>query len=378
MAEAFKNNFSVQGVAHLARLIARPLPKFDQQSFVDYVANDFENLELKQRSSRITEALHQFLPNDLDACKQVIEAILHGEAIEDFANTHADDEGLRGWMIMPVADFVSLRWLEPDFLGGLELLKKLTPLFSAEFAIRDFILAQPDLAIAHISGWLQDDSEHVRRLCSEGLRPRLPWGKQLGFLVRDPSPLKTILLALQDDPSEYVRRSVANNLNDIAKDHADFVIDYVSSGIDTANHERQWLYRHACRSLIKQGDKQTLALFDYHPFEGDVELVHCDQQVPWNGTLSFAIKIDSERSKAQNLMIDYVLWHQKANGTMQPKVFKWRKLEGYEGAMLSLDKAHTFKPVTTRKYYPGEHKVEIQINGVVVANASFELKAPQS
>jgi 3-methyladenine DNA glycosylase AlkC len=316
------------------------------------------------------------MPDCLHRCKEVIEQILHPQDISDFSgsetDTHLEEEGLRGWMIMPVADFVSRRWIAKDFLQGLGLLKQLTRRFSAEFAIRDFILADAETAMQEITEWTQDPNEHVRRLASEGTRPRLPWGQQLPRFMAEPEALAPILEALMDDDAEYVRRSVANNLNDIAKDNPDFVIDFVDKHLLGASNNRKKLFKHACRSLFKQGDARTLALFGYQPFEGQIQIQQLSKSVEWDGKLDLEIEVQSKSEESQNLMLDYVIWHQKANGSLTPKVFKWKLLEGFSGS-IRLKKSHSFKPVTTRKYYPGDHKIEIQINGKVFSTGDFLL-----
>lgn len=378
MPEPFKNNFSIPLVRSLAGMLQQQIPEFRTSHFVDFISEEFELLELKQRSERITEALCQFMPGDLGRCQQVIEAILHPDDIADFSEksmalSDAENKGLQGWLVMPVADFVSRRWIEADFLTGLHLLKSLTRRFSAEFAIRDFILADQNKALEEIKSWLTDPNEHVRRLASEGSRTRLPWGRQLPMFIENPEPLRPVLESLMDDSSEYVRRSVANNLNDIAKDHPEFVIGFVEQHLSTGSTKRKKLFRHACRSLFKQGDKATLALFGYPQFDGKVDIVKVSEEVRWGGDLTFEIAISSESKLPQNLMLDFVIWHKKANGKQTPKVFKWKVIDGYMGDRLKITKRHSFKPVTTRKYYPGEHRIEFQINGIVVAERSFLL-----
>lgn len=372
MPEPFKNNFSLELVNVLVALLNREIDNFPEKRFVDLISDEFEALELKARSNRIAEALHQFMPQDLNLCSSVIKNILHPDDVNEFVDIPMSDAGLRGWMVMPVADFVSRRYLPSDFKEGMELLKLLTRRFSAEFAIRDFFLADTERAMVEILRWTKDPNHNVRRLASEGSRPRLPWGQQLPMFIKEPSRLRPILENLVDDESEYVRRSVANNLNDIAKDHPDFVIDFVSTHLNQSNQNQYRLFKHACRSLFKQGDKRILALFGYTHFNGAVRFVDNTNSVEWGGKLEFEIEISSHEQPSQNLMLDFVLWLQRANGTLSPKVFKWKVIEDFTGSK-RFKKSHSFKPVTTRKYYPGEHKIEIQINGAVVCERTFIL-----
>lgn len=372
MPEPFKNNFSLHLVTSLAKMLSAKIPEFDKDGFEVFIYDHFSQLELKQRSSRIAEGLSIYMPEDLSVCARVIEEILHPEDVSNFNQNTLEHNKLAGWMIMPVADFVSRRWIASDFKGGMNLLKKLTRRFSAEFAIRAFIIADTEKAMDCILEWSKDANEHVRRLASEGTRPRLPWGQQLPVYIDDPVPLTAIFENLMDDGSEYVRRSVANNLNDIAKDNPGFVIDFVRTNLSDASKERVRLFKHACRSLFKQGDPDTLALFGYQPFQGQIQITQITKEVTWGGKLEFGIHIEAGISKPQNLMVDFVIWHLKANGKLTPKVFKWKVIEAFVDKSMHL-KSHSFKEVTTRKYYPGEHRLEIQINGQIQVAESFLL-----
>lgn len=374
MPEPFKNNFSLQLVSSLADMLRAQISEFDQDGFVAYISDHFSELELKQRSNRIAEGLSIYMPQDLSVCKRVIEEILHPEDVSDFNENTLEHYKLAGWMIMPVADFVSRRWIASDFIGGMNLLKRLTRRFSAEFAIRAFIITDSNKVMNCILEWTSDANEHVRRLTSEGTRPRLPWGQQLPMYIEDPLPLTAILENLMDDESEYVRRSVANNLNDIAKDNPIFVIDFVRTHLPEASKERVRLFKHACRSLFKQGRPEVLALFGYQTFNGQVRFTQISQNVDWAGKLEFEVEIESGVTEPQNLMVDIVIWHQKANGKLTPKVFKWKVIDAFVGNSRHL-KRHSFKEITTRKYYPGEHRIEIQINGQVHAIQTFLLSS---
>ncbi|BDX06698.1 DNA alkylation repair protein [Planctobacterium marinum] len=373
MPEPFKEKFNVALITALAETIQDRFPEFTAENFINSAIKDLDSLELKQRSMQITEALHQCLPIDFNHFAEIIRAILHPDDNMDMNLARVEKEGVRGWAIMPLADLVAIRAIPEYFDEGLILLSELTKRFSAEFAIRDFILMDLSKAFTTITQWTTSDNEHLRRLASEGARPRLPWGKQLPDLIRDPQPLMPILESLLDDDSEYVRRSVANNLNDIAKDNPGFVIDFVACHIATDNRQRMRLLRHACRTLIKQGEPQILALFGYTRFTGNTVLTLDTEQVSWGGVVSATLNLSSNSRDNQSLMIDYVVWHQKVNGKLAPKVFKWKVIDTWNGASLTLTKKHSFKPVTTRRYYPGLHKIQVQINGEVFDEVSFTL-----
>ena len=223
-------------------------------------------------------------------------------------------------------------------------------------------------------GWMNDPCHHVRRLISEGTRPRLPWATQLPVFIADPSPLLPLLKALRDDESEYVRRSVANSFNDIAKDHPDVVAGIAHQWLQVASTNRRKLVRHACRSLVKQGHKKTLVALGYgHP---DVELKHLSIATPrvtFGNALLFEISLVSRAEKSQPLIIDYAIHHRKANGRTTPKVFKWKTIELGKMASHAAKRKHSIRKITTRTYYPGTHRLEILINGVSFACTDFEL-----
>jgi 3-methyladenine DNA glycosylase AlkC len=254
-------------------------------------------------------------------------------------------------------------------------LYEMTRRFTAEGAIRAFIQRYPDKTLVRLAIWAGDQNCHVRRLVSEGTRPRLPLAPRLPDFVEDPRPVIALLDTLKSDPELMVRRSVANNLNDIAKDNPALVVETLKSWQKIDDPGTAWIIRHASRTLVKQGNKDVLGLLGYPPGVAikvsGVEL--SGSHIPIGDDLTFKICIQSNADAAQNLMVDYIVHHMKANGKLAPKVFKLakKKLSGRE--TLQLSKKHSFRPLSTRKYYPGEHLLEIQINGKIYAQAAFSL-----
>jgi 3-methyladenine DNA glycosylase AlkC len=284
-------------------------------------------------------------------------------------------QGLAGWVVWPLGEFVARRGLDHP-QRALAALHAMTQRFSAEFAIRPFIERHPALVFDTLHRWTRDPSPHVRRLVSEGSRPRLPWGLQLRQLVADPSPTLPLLEALQDDPSEYVRRSVANHLNDIAKDHPGRVADWLEQHLPGAGRERRALLRHASRSLIKRGDPRVLALWGVGaPLRGDAHLALSPATLQLGDTLALSVTLTSRARRPQPLLIDYAVHHVKADGRCSPKVFKGWTLELAAGETRALQKRHAIRPITTRRYFSGTHRVELQVNGRVMAEARFDLQA---
>jgi len=287
-----------------------------------------------------------------------------------------DDDGIAGWAIMPMTYYVGL--CGHDYFDlSMKLLKELTKRFSSEFGIRFFLLESPEKTLSILKKWTHDKDRHVRRLASEGTRPRLPWAMRLPLFIKDPAPVMNLLEVLKDDDEEYVRRSVANNLNDIAKDHPDMVADIAARWMKGASKERKKLIRHGCRTLIKNGHKKTLRVLGFKsPKIQHASIEILTPKVVFGDALQFKLSISSDYRSDQALMIDYIIHHQKANGKTSPKVFKWRTTILPPKKTLTATKKHNIRKITTRVYYPGVHTVQIMVNGVFVGTADFELLMP--
>jgi hypothetical protein len=217
----------------------------------------------------------------------------------------------------------------------------------------------------------------VRRLVSEGSRPRLPWGLRLQALVRDPTPTLPLLAALQDDPSPYVRRSVANHLNDIAKDHPALVVDWVRRHRPDAGQARQALLRHASRTLIKGGNPAMLAAWGLGDrWRGELSWSVAPARLRLGQSLTLSLGLRSSARQAQRLVVDYAVHHVKADGGTSPKVFKGWSLELGPGEARELVRQLPVRPVKTRRHHAGRHVVDLRINGRVVAEAAFDLTVP--
>ncbi|POF34190.1 DNA alkylation repair protein [Roseibium marinum] len=370
--EPFKNNISPDLVRCLGGHFARHVSGFDRQAYEAEILSDLEQLELKQRAAHIADVTDRHLPEGLRARFAVLEAVLH-PVTEIAFDRGSDDKGIRGWGIMPLGMVVSRSGLD-DFEKSFALLKEMTKRATAEFDVRPFLDKDQDRALAIMAPWVRDPSVHVRRLVSEGTRPRLPWGMRLRRLVEDPSPTLPLLDALKDDPEDYVRRSVANHLNDIAKDHPDLVAEIAARWLKDTDKNRRKLVRHACRSLIKQGHAPTLTAFGLNPPEIRVEGLRISTpQVAYGDAVSFDIDLVSTGSAPQDLVLDYLVHFKKANGALAPKVFKWTKLSLRPGESVSLSRNHAIRPITTRVYYAGKQAVSLRINGRDFGYSEFEL-----
>ena len=363
MAEPLKTLFFTPDFyADLSAALQRTLTYFDPIAFDRAIHDEqWDQLELKQRMRHTTQTLHKFFPGDYRAALKILRQIIIELEQHSFEKT-----------IFP--DYVELYGLD-DWDASLPALETFTQHMSAEFAVRPFILKDQDRMMAQMLVWSQHESEHVRRLASEGSRPRLPWAIALPALKADPTPILPILENLKTDESETVRRSVANNLNDIAKDNPQVVIDVVREWQSIETPEMRWLINHALRTLVKAGNPDALALLGYVPAEVKVEnFTVTPANITMGETITFAFEVTSTAKVPQDLMIDYALHLVRAKGKQSVKIFKLSKQMLEPGETIELTKQHSFKPITTRRYYPGTHAIEIQINGIMFGKQKFELR----
>jgi 3-methyladenine DNA glycosylase AlkC len=378
MPEAFKNLFNADLIHTTAGHLQRAWPAFDAKAYIATATKGLDALEMKARAMQIADALEHTLPSSFAQASRVVTAALApatpGDDLKVMQTPQALAAGLSGWFMWPLGEWVVRQGMQEPQLA-LQTLHALTQRHTSEWAIRPFIVNHPVLTYATLHRWLGDGSVHVRRLVSEGSRPRLPWGLQLKSLIADPSPTLPLLLKLQDDKSEYVRRSVANHLNDIAKDHPKLVTDWVAQHLPGAPPEREALLRHATRTLVKDGDPRALKLWGVGgAWRGEATLALSAKKVRVGESLSLAVRLKSSAKAAQDLLLDYAVHHVKADGSTSAKVFKGWKLKLAAGAVAELSKSHSLKPITTRRYYAGVHRVELLINGQAAADAAFELR----
>jgi 3-methyladenine DNA glycosylase AlkC len=373
--EPFKNLLGPSVVKQAARHLQRAWPAFDARRFSRLGLDELETLEMKARAMHLCAALEATLPADFEHAADVLEAALAPAPAPDGVAQPSGD-GLGGWTMWPVGEFVARRGIDhPE--RALRVLHAITQRLTAEWAIRPFIVAHPALTYETLARWAQDPSPHVRRLVSEGSRPRLPWGLQLKALIADPSPTLGLLKTLQDDPSDYVRRSVANHLNDIAKDHPGIVAGWIEDHLPGAPPERVRLLRHAARTLIKTGDRRVLKAFGLGtPLRGGVDFRLAPSTLRFGDSLQLNATLSSTARRPQALAVDYVVHHVKAHGGSSPKVFKGWVLELAAGERRVLARRHAVRPITIRRYHAGLHRVELWVNGRAEAEARFELVMP--
>ncbi len=251
MAEPFKNLLNKNIIEGMAKHFKRQWSDFDDKGFITEAINDLDSLELKARTERITDTMIRYFPADFEQAGEIMLASLGSPLDDDVSAGTVDAKGIAGWAVTPLTHYVGLRGHD-HFDLSMMLFKEMTKRASSEFGIRFFLLESSERTLSVLNTWTSDSNQHVRRLVSEGSRPRLPWAMSLSSYIEDPSPVIELLEALKDDNKEYVRRSVANNLNDIAKDHPDTVAEIASQWMKGASNERKKLIRHACRKISKR------------------------------------------------------------------------------------------------------------------------------
>jgi 3-methyladenine DNA glycosylase AlkC len=276
------------------------------------------------------------------------------------------------FLYLPHVFFVAEQGLD-HFEASMRAQYELTQRFTAEFSLRAFLVRYPGPTLARLQTWASDRDVHVRRLVSEGTRPRLPWAPRLRAFQRDPRPVLALLERLKDDPERYVRRSVANNLNDIGKDHPALLIATCRRWLKGAPPERKWVIRHALRSAVKRGDQGALAVLGYSD-GAKVAIQHVTlmpRRVRVGGAVTLGFDVVSTARTWQDLLVDFKVYFKKSSGKASPKVFKLKAVDLMPRERARLGKTVSLREMTTRKHYPGTHRVEILVNGRAYPAGSF-------
>lgn len=332
------------------------------------VSKQLAGATFSERGRLVRDALLTDLPPGFAPLDKIFRAAL-------------EDPAFTGWMTWPVTEAVAVRAVEEgEFEPGLELLAELTPRLTGEFALRTFLAADLDRTLAVVTGWTGHPDEHVRRLASEGTRARLPWAKRVAGLIERPEVTRPILEALRRDESEYVRRSVANHLNDLSRLDPALAVVIAGEWLASPAPTTERLVRHALRTLIKAADPGALALLGFPPPTGlvvDGPLLAVPT-VTVGESLAFEFQAHNRSTAALRLAIDYVIHHVKANGMLAPKVFKLTTRTLAPGESTTITKQHSFKPISTRRYYPGSHALSLQINGHPYGHTPFVLSLQDS
>jgi 3-methyladenine DNA glycosylase AlkC len=370
VAQQLKHFFGEDVVRSIADDLLRAHASFRRAAFVRECMAKLEELELTARAWHIAEVMAAHLPQPFVAAARILVDSLGPEL------RGTTDFGMAPFRYLPHVFFVQKYGLD-DFETAMHAQYELTKRFSAESSIRAFLVRYPDATLARLLEWAGDSSVHVRRLVSEGTRPRLPWAPRLRAFQEDPRPVLRLLELLKDDPERYVQRSVANNLNDIGKDHPDLVVRICREWAANATVGRAWIVRHALRSLVKGGHPGALATLGV----GETPRVKIQRVtlrpkvVRIGAELRFSFVLESSGKTAQKLLVDYVVHFMKGNGTSRPKVFKLKRLELGCGAYEELSGKVSFAELTTRRHYPGRHRIDVLVNGVRHPLVEFDVRA---
>jgi len=358
MPEPLKNIYSAEFIHSFCKIINKIDKQFNSKKFTACIFdNEWKNRELKGRMRHIAETLHTHLPKD------------YSKAITILKKASQKHNGFE-YMFLP--DYVELYGLD-QYQESILALEHFTTYSSSEFAVRPFIQKYNKKMMSQMMKWAKSDNLHHRRLASEGCRPRLPWAMGLPEFKKDPTPVIKILEKLKNDDSEYVRRSVANNLNDISKDNPKLVIQ-IAKDWKGLNDNTDWVVKHGCRTLLKQGNPKIMSLFGYtKPNHISIEKFKIQKSVNLGDKLEFSFDINTPKKKLGKLRIEYAVDFMKKNGKTSRKVFKISESVFPENNK-SVKKYHSFKFITTRKYYTGIHGLAIIINGHELVTGKFKVQ----
>ncbi|EGT4205713.1 DNA alkylation repair protein [Clostridioides difficile] len=357
MPELLKNMYNRESLYEVAVAIQSVYNSFKVDEFIKSTMDEtWNNLELKARCRKISMSLGMYLPEDYKEALSILEKSVTGFYFAfffpDFVEVYGQDD---------------INW---DL--SISALERNTEYWSSEFAVRAFIIKDEERMMAQMRKWSKHKSEHVRRLASEGCRPQLPWGQAISKFKKDPTPVLPILEQLKTDTSTYVQKSVANNLNDISKTHPDLVISIAKDWYGK-NKSTNWIVKHGCRTLLKKGNRDVLALFGYDDTTSiniqDFTLETTSISIGEDLTFSFNILA----KKATKTRLEYGIDYIKSNGKRNRKIFKISEVSLKENEKKSYMKKHSFADVSVRKHYPGIHSIAIIINGIEKDKLDFEL-----
>jgi len=359
MAEAWKNMLNIDTVTEFAQSIKTAYSSFKADEFIKSTVDDtWEDLELMARGKKVTVGMREFLPQNYSEALEIMNKAI--ALASDFFR-----------MCFPT--YVEIYGQdEKDWDLSIKAMELYTQYASSEFAVRPFIIKHEKRMMEQMYAWSKHENEHVRRLSSEGCRPALPWGQALNSFKKDPSPVLPILEQLKTDPSAYVRKSVANNMNDISKTHPELIAKLAKDWY--GKHEyTDWIVKHGCRTLLKKGNRDVLAIFGFHDvssidvsnFAIDVNSVALGEEI----TFSF----DILTKEATKVRLEYGIDFMKSNGKQNRKIFQISELPLKANQKKSYSKKHSFEDLSTRKHYTGAHAITLIVNGVERGTLEFEL-----
>jgi 3-methyladenine DNA glycosylase AlkC len=349
--DIYSHSFYQQFISTLDTVV----PNFDKQRFLDLIYDgEFEGKEWKERMKHTTKVLAEFLPENFADAYVLIQEIINTIRMR---NNQTDN---LVYIFFP--DYIESYGID-YFDESVEALVFVTQFISCEFAVRPFILKYKQDMLAKMLKWSKHKSAKVRRLATEGSRPRLPWAMAIPDLKKDPSPLLPILENLKADPSDSVRRSVANNLNDISKDHPDVVLGIAAKWMNNGK-ETDAIIKHGLRTLLKKGHLDVLKYYGLESENISISgLTIKESDIKIGGTLEFCFSIQNNNSSTHKVRIEYGIYYMKSNGVPARKVFKISERILAAKEEILIRKKQSFKLITTRKFYAGKHQLSVIING---------------
>ncbi len=355
-------DFKEQINTKTVRKIAQVLVGAERAHFIKKESK-LNTLELKERARYLAEVLFKAHQSDFKKLKPVLKNLLINKELEQFE-----------WLV--ISECLSLYGTD-FYKESFPLLLLLTENFTAEFAIRNFLEKDFSKAMLDLEKLIKSTNVHHRRLVSEGTRPFLPWGQQVSHIKKNPLATLPMLLKLKNDPELYVRKSVANHLNDLSKTHPKEVIQFLKNNRQESD---DWLIHHALRTLIKKGDPAALKMIGIE-LKPQFQLTHfalTKKTFSTNESLEFSVEIRSTAKKAQSCLLDYTIFWLKKNGELSPKVYKGRRFTLEAGETKKINKKHSLKPITTMVHYPGVQELQIQLNGVTFQRIPWKLNKTTS
>lgn len=377
--EPFKEVFNVNSISLMADHLLFVDSKFDRKAFLEYCLQDISKKELKERVVTISEAISLYVSGDFEKQVSTLVATLKNEEDHIDNNWTGKDTtksfGISGFLVWPYTHFIETKGLA-FFDLSLDALKEMTSRFTSEFAIREFLHNYYEETMTLLLSWIDDENHHVRRLVSEGTRPSLPWARKVLALSQNVAFHLQLLERLLNDPSEYVRKSVSNHLNDLSKIDADKVISFCEQHWISSSIERKKLIRHGLRTLLKKGHVRALAIIGHKQnIDLTVSKACLDKSsLVLGGELNLEFSIELNENSSETALIDYVLHLPRKNGEYSQKVFRLKELLLRPNELTFVTKKISIKPITTRTYYEGAHHIELVVNGRSYDKLTFDLR----
>lgn len=362
MADLIKNRYNYESIYKVAMDIKSVYETFQVDEFMKSTMDEsWDSLELKERFKQISTNLGKYLPANYCEAIRIIDKVVmnYGSWLDGFG------------MFFPV--FVEIYGQnESDWDVSMGALERYTPYASSELAVRSFIIKNESRMMAQMVTWSKSENEHTRRLSCEGCRPALPWGQALGSFKKDPAPILPILEQLKTDVSPHVRKSVANNLNDISKTHPELIVAIAKAWYGK-NEDTNWIIKHGCRTLLKKGNRDVLTLFGYDDITAVVveNFMLETAAISIGEDISFSFAILAKQ--ATKVRLEYGIDYVKSNGKRNRKIFQISEISLKENEKKQYTKKQSFADVSVRKHYPGIHSITLIVNGAEQGTLDFEL-----